>query len=912
MKNLKKVLSLVLALAMALSLMTVAFAADAKDYADYDEVTHKEAVDVMTAAGIFDGMGGDFNPDGTLTREQAAKIITYMIMGKDAADKLTTVIAPYSDVSADRWSAGAIAYCTNEGILSGMGNNRFAPTDPVTGLQFGKMLLVALGYDPDIEKLTGDSWAINVSKLAISAGLDENVGVSLSQALTREQAAQMALNTMNADMVDYDNRGTEIDLPGVGSIIVGASNAEAVATTRDKATIANDGYVQFAEQYCEDLSVNGNATSDDFGRPAHTWKYDKTTVGTYADTADATYTTKVKVKDIYSDLGLSENMTASVETNGGNASSQAITKNSTVEIGAQGQLTEVYYDTDADTVKIIHIDTYVGKIAAVHSNVDDPYVTVSTLSAGGPNGEFETTSFDRDDIVLYTYADDEIQSLVLAEKLSGQEVTSFTGAANAATKLTANGTEYTAAAKAKYADNLVADSSYDLYLDTYGNVIYSELYEGGAGNYAYVLECGKRAGIYAGDNEYYAKLLFADGTMQSVQTDKDYSVVYNASSAPNGGGDLEKFIVTYTTNDDEEYVLTAKSAAAAAADTIQLIPGTSLVNLTTGTDFYANSSTIFVVAEKDGNDTTYKAYTGIANAPKIGTSTAGAAVTAIASYGEGTVADYVFIEVNAGVISSDTDEMIFVKGDTKGAGDVVTSGSTTYYAYTAVVNGEETELKVLTSATAAVTALQKNVFLKSVTYNSNGYVTGVTAYTASGDIDVLDETSDGYGTRAESNGTIGFSYNSTKWYTYAEDVAVYVVDGDDVSVGSIYSINDDSNDGYVAIVDSGEVTAIAIVKNGVTTPTITGLSNQTVTLTGSPLQVSATLNPTVGGEYGTTTYKWTATGGTIADDDAKSTNITFDQAGTYTVTLTVRNTISDGSYATTSASATITVNNPTT
>ena len=141
---------------------------------------------------------------------------------------------------------------------------------------------------------------------------------------------------------------------------------------------------------------------------------------------------------------------------------------------------------------------------------------------------------------------------------------------------------------------------------------------------------------------------------------------------------------------------------------------------------------------------------------------------------------------------------------------------------------------------------------------------------------------------------------------------VYVVDGDDVSVGSIYSINDDSNDGYVAIVDSGEVTAIAIVKNGVTTPTITGLSNQTVTLTGSPLQVSATLNPTVGGEYGTTTYKWTATGGTIADDDAKSTNITFDQAGTYTVTLTVRNTISDGSYATTSASATITVNNPTT
>ena len=52
MKNLKKVLSLVLALAMALSLMTAAFAADASDYKDYSKVTYKEAVDVMTAAGI--------------------------------------------------------------------------------------------------------------------------------------------------------------------------------------------------------------------------------------------------------------------------------------------------------------------------------------------------------------------------------------------------------------------------------------------------------------------------------------------------------------------------------------------------------------------------------------------------------------------------------------------------------------------------------------------------------------------------------------------------------------------------------------------------------------------------------------------------------------------------------------------
>ncbi len=221
----------------------------------------------MTAAGIFNGGdGNNFNPDATLTREQAAKIITYMLVGQEKADKLTAAVAPYADVAANRWSAGAIAYCTNEGILAGDGNGRFNPNSPVLGTQFAKMLLVALGYDPKIEQLVGNSWAINTSKLALGdADLDKGMEeISLSAALTREQAAQMAFNAMKATLVEYEDKGGDIiigDIP----INIGASKATPVTSTnadkqtisKDKATDSNAYTVQFAEKYCEDLVAKG-------------------------------------------------------------------------------------------------------------------------------------------------------------------------------------------------------------------------------------------------------------------------------------------------------------------------------------------------------------------------------------------------------------------------------------------------------------------------------------------------------------------------------------------------------------------------------------------------------------------------------------------------------------------------------
>ena len=77
MRILKRNLAFMLAMIMALSL--TAFAGY-EDYSDVEELTYVEAVDVLTAIGVIDGISGSFKPADTLTRAQAAKVAT-LFMG---------------------------------------------------------------------------------------------------------------------------------------------------------------------------------------------------------------------------------------------------------------------------------------------------------------------------------------------------------------------------------------------------------------------------------------------------------------------------------------------------------------------------------------------------------------------------------------------------------------------------------------------------------------------------------------------------------------------------------------------------------------------------------------------------------------------------------------------------------------
>ncbi len=90
----------------------------------------------------------------------------------------------------------------SQGIVSGVGGGRFSPAGNVTASQLAKMLLVCLGYDADIEEFTGNAWDTNVNVVATQKGIYEGLaGLDVSAALTRDNAAQMVWNALQATEV---------------------------------------------------------------------------------------------------------------------------------------------------------------------------------------------------------------------------------------------------------------------------------------------------------------------------------------------------------------------------------------------------------------------------------------------------------------------------------------------------------------------------------------------------------------------------------------------------------------------------------------------------------------------------------------------------------------------------------------
>ena len=844
----KKLLALVLALVMSMSLVTISNAA----FKDADKIDYKEAVDVMNAVGVFIGdEKGNFNAKENLTREQAAKIIAYLELGSKAADALVGG-ATFTDVASTRWSAGFVGYCAQAGVVAGY-DGKFDPAGQLTALQFGKMLLVELGYDAKAAGMVGADWAINTSKLMAKAKLMDGIDGSVNQVLTREKAAQMCLNALEAPTVEYSTKGSSIIVNGA-EINLGASEPSYVTNTIAKEqTISsekltnNGGYtIELGEKLYKNLKKI--STTDDFGRPATKWTWKSESVGTYADAADLSYTKAVKAGDIYKDLNLSDTVAAknvTVWVNGEqvSAASLDIKKGSETKIGAKlyddkngtngnGVLTEVFYDDVADTMVITQIVTYIGEVAKTVKATDkrDAYVVI-TAKTGDNNAytmpkdskgikasplEFETDeTFADNTYVLYTYSfkAEAVKSLAAAEKVEGY-VTKTINSAKDEDKnngMTIAGTEYkmSLATAGEKLGNVSVKNDYTVYLDQYGYIIYVEQVQE-LGSYALVLATANK-GSFIGNK---AQLLLTDGTVKFVDTDENYAS--GTKKIPNNT------IVTFRENSDKTYTLRAVKTTQTNSNDKEFSMTNDLAGITVETNkmVYANSASQFVVSDKKDYTSNYAniddwtAYTGIKNAPTVksayGTPASYADVDVYYYCKSGSMVTVMFIipSQNATVIDGSKTSLYLSQ---KSRSDLIHDTDGDYFTYNAVVDGKIETVKVDVDAKCGSTTADKLDGLYSdYTVSSKGYITGLTQY------GIYDGTSSA---KAALNSVTGIDKTSKEYtvivggktITCADDMKVFYVDKNgNITESSYAAIYPDTNDLVYAVVDKYLVKTLVI------------------------------------------------------------------------------------------------------
>ncbi|MCL2046842.1 MAG: S-layer homology domain-containing protein [Oscillospiraceae bacterium] len=249
MKKTKRLLALILVMVMVFAFapgLASAGPADMNvdDYLDYEDIpsSRRQAIDVLTALGILTGYettgGFEFRGDRNVTRAEAAKIISYILLGTAPADRLVQTNTQFTDVPAAHWASGFIAYCASRGIIDGYPNGTFLPDANVTGAQIAKMLLIALGYGQNGEYV-GNNWQINAivdgqrnHRVTGTAPNTPNFGAvavltgnaDFSAPATRYEIAAYTFNAIRKNMVDYSPffgylSGYELGLSQLGPMI---------------------------------------------------------------------------------------------------------------------------------------------------------------------------------------------------------------------------------------------------------------------------------------------------------------------------------------------------------------------------------------------------------------------------------------------------------------------------------------------------------------------------------------------------------------------------------------------------------------------------------------------------------------------------------------------------------------------
>ena len=533
MRNLKRALSLTLASVMLLGMMVVG--AGAASYPDVDEKDNIEAIEVLQAVKVMVGdEKGNFGPDQPVNRAQMAVVMALLL---DLDYDYYEGTNHFVDVPA--WAAPYVAACYANGIVSGYDAYTYGSGDPVTAVQAASMMMRALGYFKYPSDYSNNGgFELATVKQASKIELFRQINANAKDPLTRNQVAQLALNALKTPIVEaedktfnlVDGNGNLVVTGGQVNYVVTASNqafARAIDDAESNGNALNgvNGYIiELGEKlYNGKLKLDNDAT-DPFDRPARKWEFDGKGIGTYAkkELLEKEYVGEVTGKDLYDLLGATTikdydlnvaidgvNTAGIVGTDSANLNHDYVftavdmNKNNKAGVGntGVGTLTQVYVDHEKDKISIAIINTYLAIASKNYDDkkdetsisaysmkrVGDEYVKVNkngtsaatvTLNPAGEDFAL-VKDLQKDDAVLITVAEGDIQTIALAEVLESVSISAFKKKDN----ITVDGTKYSYTTTAGYRDGdldvytgndgkeNLKDRTYNVYLDTYGNLI---------------------------------------------------------------------------------------------------------------------------------------------------------------------------------------------------------------------------------------------------------------------------------------------------------------------------------------------------------------------------------------------------------------------------------------------------------
>ena len=663
----KKLLAMVLALVMTLSLAVSANAAFKDDKSISDD--YAESVAVLNGMGVFKGYeDGSFKPEGNITRAEVATII-YRIYTADVAknDKsgLYATYNKFSDMAGAGWAQGYIGYCANASLVKGYPDGTFKPSGKVTGYEVLAMILRAVGYDKNNE-FSGADWALHVAQTAQQLGVLDNVAktTDLNAPASRELVAELLFQGIQKAQVTYT--------PAFGYV------TDKVISTKTNSL----GEKNF--------KLASAVAADKWGRPATKWTYntgDKAT--TFVSKADLTYTKAVTECDVAHDLGLSADTAYTLIVNGQPQTTNYLVNltDTKTTMGAQGRLFEVYKDAKT----IVMIDTFLAKVTYVADITYDAQGHVKTPATitlevyDGTNGtgaqkaatyttltlkDYDNNyGYAKDEYVLINAYTDATNSATVSGKVLNNtkqyaeivgKATSVDGAQSViywnAQQHNVEGTVYDDAAKFYLDQAAQKDAKYTWYFDSYNNLI-GAVEIAAANSYGVINSIWWAGNAADGSGVAKANVTYVDGTTALVDISEMtyYSSKFETGTVTHSTGINDKvmkiadkyfYVDTYIgTNTQADktannilnghlFQFTTKSngtlAAVEVAGNNNAAPYEKLHNLAdvavskntqvyggaTGT-LVVNSNTVFLVRTNVGTDAkpsyTFKSITGFTN-----------------------------------------------------------------------------------------------------------------------------------------------------------------------------------------------------------------------------------------------------------------------------------------------------------